>query len=116
MQTALATSNYFANQARQRSLPENPAHPNTWRRLQTSLVSAVRKFGRRPIATITRGEIEDSKSYRRATSEIREVTLRNDLHALSLLFQFGQKHNCCRSNPVREVEIPSDNDPRDVTM
>jgi integrase len=27
-----------------------------------------------------------------------------------LLFQYGQKHNWCRSNPVREVKIPSDQD------
>lgn len=36
------------------------------------------------------------------------MTLRHDLHALSLLFQYAAKHNWCRSNPIREVEIPSD--------
>jgi site-specific recombinase XerD len=34
--------------------------------------------------------------------------LRHDLHALSLLFQYGAKHNWCKTNPIREVENPSD--------
>jgi integrase len=42
--------------------------------------------------------------------KVHEVTIRHDLHALSLLFQYGSKHNWCKANPVREVEIPSDAD------
>jgi integrase len=38
------------------------------------------------------------------------VTVRHDLHALSLLFQYGRKHNWCKANVVDEVEIPSDSE------
>lgn len=67
-------------------------------------------FGKRPLSSVTLGDLEDYKSWRRTVHKVREITLRHDLHALSLLFQYGQKHNWCRSNPVREVKIPSDQD------
>lgn len=85
-------------------------HPNTWKRLHGSMTSAKECFGRRPLSSITKGDIEDYKSRRRTKHEVREVTLRHDLHALSLLFQYGGKHQWCKLNPVREVQIPSDKD------
>jgi site-specific recombinase XerD len=89
---------------------EYAAHPTTWKRLAGSLSSAVAMFGRRPLASITHGDLEDYKSQRRTHHEVKEVTLRHDLHALSLLFQYGKKHHWCRENPIDEVEIPSDAD------
>ena len=47
-------------------------------------------------------------AWRRTVHKVREVTIRHDLHALSLLFQYGSKHNWCKLNPIREVEVPSD--------
>lgn len=83
-------------------------HPNSWKRIKGSMTSAKLCFGRRPLSSITKGDIEDYKSWRRNKHEVREVTLRHDLHALSLLFQYGVKHQWCKLNPIREVEIPSD--------
>ena len=81
-------------------------HPNSWKRLRGSMASAKVMFGKRPLSSITRGDIEDYKSWRRTVHQVREVTLRHDLHALSLLFQYGAKHSWCKTNPVSEVEIP----------
>jgi integrase len=85
-------------------------HPNSWKRLAVSMTGAKLFFGRRPLSSVTRGDLEDFKAWRRTVHKIREVTLRHDLHALSGLFQYGQKHNWCKTNPVREIEIPSDKD------
>jgi integrase len=74
------------------------------------MTSAKMFFGRRPLSSVTRGDIEDFKVWRRTVHKVHEVTIRHDLHALSLLFQYGSKHNWCKANPVREVEIPSDAD------
>jgi len=49
-----------------------------------------------------------SKAYRRTVNEVREVTIRHDLHALSGFFQYAMRHNWCVSNPVEKVEMPSD--------
>jgi integrase len=89
---------------------EYSAHPNSWKRLSGSMTSAMVFFRRRPLSSVTRGDIEDFKAWRRTVHKVREVTIRHDLHALSLLFQYGGKHNWCKGNPVREVEIPSDKD------
>ena len=80
-------------------------HPSSWKRLKVSMTSLKLQFGKRPIGSITTGEIEDYKSVRRAVHKVREVTLRHDLRALSLLFQYGKKHNWCKGNPVEEIEI-----------
>jgi integrase len=89
---------------------EYSAHPNSWKRLNGSMASAKLLFGRRPLSSITRGDIEDYKAWRRTVHKVREVTIRHDLHALSLVFQYGSKHNWCKLNPIREVEVPSDKD------
>jgi integrase len=83
-------------------------HPSSWKRLAVSMTSLKEQFGKRPLGSVTTGDIEDYKSVRRAVHQVREVTLRHDLHALSLLFQYGKKHNWCKGNPVEEVDIPSD--------
>jgi integrase len=59
---------------------------------------------------MTEGQIDDYKSWRRTEHEVREITLRHDLHALSVFYKYAIKHNWARENPVRKVEIPSDAD------
>ena len=86
-------------------------HPNTAKRRRTSFVSLKAKFGSKPVSLITPGDLEDYKAWRRS-SKIKEVTLRNDLHALSRFFQYAMRKNWARENPVREVEMPSDRNSR----
>jgi integrase len=89
---------------------EYTEHPNSWKRLRGSMASLKVMFGKRPLSSIVAGDLEDYKSWRRGVHKVREVTIRHDLHALSLLFQYGRKHTWCRDNPVREIEMPSDKD------
>src|SRR5579872_6067986 len=44
------------------------------------------------------------------TAPVEEVTLRNDINALSLLFQYGINHNWCRRNPTEGIDKPSHQD------
>lgn len=87
---------------------EYAEHPNSWMRLRGSLGSAKRLWEKRSFASINAGDLEDYKTARRTMDEVEEVTVRHDLHALSLLFQYGKKQSWCRRNPVEDVEIPSD--------
>ena len=89
---------------------EYRAHPASAKRISTSFASIAAYFGRQTVSSVTAGEIEGYKTFRRSVSQVREVTLRHDLHSLSLFFQFAVRHNWCRGNPVKEVEIPSDKD------
>ena len=81
-----------------------------------SMASLREFFGNRPVHSLTAGQLQDYMSWRRAGDDkaeiapVKEITLRHDLHALSLLFQYGGKHNWCARNPVEEVKIPSDKD------
>ena len=85
---------------------------NTWRRLETSLVSAVRFFGRTLTGLIHPKEIEEYKTFRIVENGVRDVTLRHDLHALSRFFQFAITMNWAHENPIEKVDIPSDADSR----
>jgi integrase len=42
--------------------------------------------------------------------EVRDITIRHDLHALSTFFGYAIKQHWVRENPLRRVEIPSDAD------
>jgi site-specific recombinase XerD len=57
---------------------------------------------------ISEGQVDDYASHRRRKHQVRDVTIRHDLHALSKFFQYAKKHNWCRDNPVRKAEVPSD--------
>src|SRR5262249_11253035 len=85
-------------------------HPNSWKRIRASMTSLKEHFGPLPLNAVRAGRIEDYKTVRRTQHEVREVTIRHDLHALSLLFQYGKKQGWCKGNPVEEVDIPSDED------
>ena len=83
---------------------------NTPKRLRTSFVSLGKFFGNAPVSSILSGHVDDFKAWRRTEHEVREITLRHDLHALSKAYGYFIKHNWARENPVRGVEIPSDKD------
>jgi integrase len=73
-------------------------------------------FKMQPLHSINVGQIQDYMAWRRGM-EIKEVSLRHDLHALSPLFKYGMAHNWCRENPVtsqnlrlHRAKMPSDAD------
>lgn len=84
--------------------------PSTVQRYETSFSSLLVYFADRPLHTITSGDIESYKTWRRTEHKVKEVTLRHDLHNMSGLFQWAMKKNYCQLNPVRSVEVPSDKD------
>jgi len=83
-------------------------HPATARRLRTSFASLDVYFKGRMLHTISEGHVDDYASWRRREHQVRDITIRHDLHALSKFFQYAVKHNWCRDNPVRKAEVPSD--------
>jgi integrase len=89
---------------------EYRAHPNSYKRIRTSMTSAKEFFRDKPVSTIYESEIEGYKVWRINTHEVRDITLRHDLHALSVLFQYAMKQHWARENPIRNVKIPSGDD------
>jgi integrase len=89
---------------------EHQAHPNTYKRLATSFTSLKLYFAATPVGLIDGAQIEAYKVWRVTEHEVRLITLRHDLHALSKFFGYGVKQNWNRDNPVRNVSIPSDTD------
>lgn len=89
---------------------EYRAHPNSYKRIRTSMTSAKELFKDKPLSAIYEAELEAYKVLRINTHEVCDVTVRHDLHALSKLFQYAMKQNWTRENPTRNVKIPSDDD------
>jgi integrase len=91
---------------------EYRSKPGTWQRIRVSFVSLCVHFQSEHVSAIGAGEIEGYKDWRLNTTRVKEITLRHDLHALSLFFQYAQKQKWVPKlhNPVREVSIPSDKD------
>jgi integrase len=89
---------------------EHRGHPNTHRRIVTSFASAKAFFGLEPVSLIDEARIESYKTWRVTENEVRDVTLRHDLHALSKFFGYAITQHWARENPIRNVEIPSDED------
>ncbi|HEY4930112.1 MAG TPA: tyrosine-type recombinase/integrase [Terriglobales bacterium] len=83
-------------------------HPNSYKRIKTSFASALDFFENKSVSMLDEGEIESYKVLRIDTHEVRDVTLRHDLHALSVFFSYAIKQHWTRENPLRNVEIPSD--------
>ncbi len=84
------------------------AHPNSARRIGVSLASAVAFFGSEVVSLLDEGRIEAYKTWRVNKHQVRDVTVRHDLHALSTFFEYAIKQRWKRDNPIRRVEIPSD--------
>jgi|SRR5579859_3358173 len=85
-------------------------HPNTFRRLKVSFASARNFFGTEAVSMIDEGRIEAYKIWRVSEHEVRDITLRHDLHAISKFFGYAIKQHWAMENPVRNVQIPSDVD------
>jgi integrase len=83
---------------------------STARRIETSFASLLAYFGVKPLLDIGAAEIEGYKTHRIRINSVKDVTLRHDLHALSLFFQYAEKMRWRKGNPVREVTMPSDAD------
>jgi len=79
---------------------EHRAHPNTYRRIVTSFASAKEFFGREPVSLIDEARIESYKTWRAKENEVRDVTLRHDLHALSKFFRYAITQHWTRENPI----------------
>ena len=89
---------------------EYRAHPNSCKRIMTSLSSALVFFDKLPVSAIDAARIDAYKTWRADEHEVVDVTIRHDLHALSTFFQYGIRHRWALSNPIAEVDIPSDAD------
>ena len=84
--------------------------PATAQRLKVSMASCVAFFGDRFVSELGAEAIEGYKTFRIQEHGVRDITLRHDLHALSVFFKYGLKKRWARSNPILEVKIPSDRD------
>ena len=89
---------------------EYRAHPNSYKRIATSFTSVTEFFGKEPVSLISEGRVEAYKVWRINEHEVRDITLRHDLHALSKFFGYAIKQRWTRENAVRNVKIPSDAD------
>jgi integrase len=82
-------------------------HPATATRVRTSMASLGKFFKGTMLHRITSGAIEGYKAWRRGAG-IRDITIRHDLHAVSQLFQYAEKHQWAMGSPMANVKIPSD--------
>ncbi len=88
-------------------------HPSSVKRLRTSFVSIMEFFGNVPVASILRGHVNDFKAWRRTEHEVREITIRHDLHALSKAYGYFIDHNWRARIPSaastsRAIKTPSE--------
>jgi integrase len=83
-------------------------HPNSAKRIRGSMSSAIVFFAKETVSTIDEGRIESYKAWRVNEHLVADVTVRHDLHALSLFFQYSTKQHWICDNPTARVEIPSD--------
>jgi hypothetical protein len=90
--------------------PRYRAHPNSFKRINTSLVSATSFFGAKLVSEIDAGAIEEYVSWRIVESRVKDITVRHDLYALSRFFATAIRKRWASNNPIREIEIPSDTD------
>lgn len=86
------------------------AHPSSFRRINTSLVSAIYFFGAKHVSEIDAGAIEEFISWRITEGRVKDITVRHDLYALSRFFATAIRKRWASNNPIREIEIPSDAD------
>jgi integrase len=89
---------------------EYRAHPSSCKRIMTSLSSALVFFNKHPVSAIDSAKVDDYKSWRAREHEVRDITIRHDLHALSVFFAYAIRHHWTMCNPIDEVNIPSDED------
>jgi integrase len=81
----------------------------TYLRIRSSFSYAQLFFGKAIVSAITTGHIDDFKSARRKMN-IKEISLRHDLHNLSIFWQYAVRKNWARENIIRSVSVPSGKD------
>jgi len=86
------------------------AHPSSFKRIKTSLSSALVYFKKTPVHLIDGAKVDLYKTWRATSHEVRDITIRHDLHALSTFFTHAIRHHWASMNPIAEVDIPSDAD------
>jgi integrase len=80
-------------------------------RIATSFASAVAFFGALPLQRIDAAAIERYKKHRLEEHGVRDITLRHDIHALSIFFKrYAPKQGWVQVNPLDGVSVPSDID------
>jgi integrase len=88
---------------------EYRAKPNTWERLRVSMAAAVSFWHSSVVRAIDPAQIESFKVHRAQHDAVKDITIRHDMHALSIFFErYAIKQGWCLSNPVAQVRIPSD--------
>lgn len=88
---------------------EYRSKPGTAERLRVSFTSLMDFFGDIPVRQIDAEAIERFKGNRATVDQVRDVTIRHDLHALSVFFRkFAGRRGLAAGNPVKLVSIPSD--------
>ena len=90
--------------------------PASAQRIKVSFTALVTFFGDFQLADIRPQLIEAFKESRIVDCGVRDITLRHDLHALSLFFQYAERKGWSQGNPVRQVKIPSDRDAVRMTV
>jgi len=83
---------------------------STAQRIDVSFRSAVEFFGATPVQELDDAAIERYKGHRLLDHGVRGITVRHDLHALSIFFQWAKKMGLAEANPIEDVTIPSDKD------
>jgi integrase len=86
------------------------AHPNSYKRIKTSLSSSLVYMNKIPVSTIDAAKLDGYKMWRATEHQVRDITIRHDLHALSTFFTYAIRHHWAFANPIDDVDIPSDAD------
>jgi integrase len=95
---------------------EYRSKPSSAQRLKVSFTALVAFFGNLHVGKIDDSAIEAFKESRIVDCGVKDITLRHDLHALSLFFQYSEKKRWSKGNPVRQVAMPSDRDAVRMTV
>src|ERR1039458_129374 len=82
------------------------AHPSSFKRIKTSLSSALVYFGKTPVNLIDAAKLDLYKTWRATGHGVRDITIRHDLHALSTFFTHAIRHHWALVNPIWEGDIP----------
>lgn len=87
--------------------------PNSYKRIRGSFASLLDFFQQSPVTGIQAIDVERYKTHRANFHSVKDCTIRNDLNALSLFFQYARKAGWCSQNLLTgedKVERPSNED------
>lgn len=83
-----------------------PNKASTYQRIRVSFTSLIEKLGLEKVMELDTPHVEAYKTWRLEMG-VKEISLRHDLHALSLFFQWCKTQKIREGNPVQEVKMPS---------